>query len=137
MKTKQFLVLILVLTLGTAVSFAQKHHRGGKGTIEDRINHKLDKMDAVVKFTGNQRADLKNLLTDLAKKKKDAFCANELGTDDMKNAMKAIRKEQKEGVKKILTKDQLNLWKDYRKAQHDSKKGDHPKKGVDDNFEDK
>jgi hypothetical protein len=135
MKTKQILTLILVLTMGTSLSFAQRHHRGGKGTIEDRINHKLDKMDAVVKFTGNQRNDLKLLLTDLAKKKKDAFCANDLGTDDMKNAMKAIRKEQKEGVKKILTKDQLKLWKDYRKAQHDSKKGDRPKKGIEDDNE--
>ncbi len=128
MKTKNFLALILLLCIGTAVSYSQGDHKGrgkGKGTIEDRVNGRLDKMDEVVKFTGNQRNDLKTLFTDLAKKKKDAFCANEIGTDDMKNAMKAIHKEQKDGVKRILTTDQQKLLKAHRKEKHDEKKKDH------------
>lgn len=132
MKAKNILALVLLLCLGSTVSFAQGHHKGrgkGKGTIEDRVNHKLDKLDEVVKFTGNQRNDLKTLFMDLAKRKKDAFCANEIGTDDMKNAMKAIHKEQKEGVKKILTADQLKLLKAHRKAKHDERKKNHDGKG--------
>lgn len=129
MKTKNFLALLLLLFVGTAVSFAQGHHKGrGKGTIEDRVNRRLDKMDEVVKFTGNQRNDLKALFMDLAKKKKDAFCANEIGTDGMKNAMKDIRKEQKEGVKKILTADQQKLLKAYLKQKKDERKKNHDKK---------
>ena len=131
MKTKNFLALILLLCMGTAVSFSQGHHKGhgkGKGTIEDRVNSRLDKMDGIVKFTGNQRTDLKNLFMDFAKKKKDAFCANEIGTDGMKNAMKAIHQEQKDGVKKILTNDQMKLLKAYRKSKHDERKKNHGKK---------
>src|SRR5688572_26158321 len=105
MKTKT-LLMILVMICGTAVmGFSQKHH--GKGTTEERINRRLDKMDEVVKFTGNQRNDLKILFTNLAKKAKDAFCANEIGTDAMKNAMKGIHEERRAGMEKILTKDQL------------------------------
>lgn len=131
MKTKNLIALLVIVFSSLPVSFAQKnHHKKGGGTIEDRVNRKLDKMDEVVKFTGNQRSDLKLLLTDLAKKKKDAFCANELGSDGMKNAMKSIREEAKEGVKKILTKDQLKLWKDYKKSQKDERKKDNDNKDL-------
>lgn len=126
-KTKKFLTLILVLCSSVAISFAQKHHKG-KGTIEDRVNKRLDKMDAVVKFTGNQRNDLKTLFLDLAKKKKDAFCANEIGTDGMEKAMKSIRKEQKDAVKKILSDDQYKLLKAHLKAKRDERKKKKDKK---------
>jgi hypothetical protein len=125
-----------LLCIGTAVSFAQGHHKGrAKGTIEDRVNSRLDKMDGIVKFTGNQRTDLKSLFLDLAKKKKDAFCTNEIGTDGMKNAMQMIHKEQKDGMKKILTNDQWKLLKAYRKAKQDERKKNHGKKGNHDDPE--
>lgn len=134
MKTKKLVSLIAIILCTVAVSFAQKHHKG-KGTIEDRINHRLDKMDEIVKFTGNQRSDLKTLLTDLARKKKDAFCANEIGTDGMKNAMKSINKEKKEGVKKILTDGQLKLLKDFMKAKREERKNKSNNKTFDDDKE--
>ncbi len=125
------LTLSIAVFLGmVAFSFSQ-HHRGG-GTIEDRVDRRLDKMDEVVKFTGTQRNDLKILLTDLAKKKKDAFCTNEIGSAGMKNAMKDIQKEKKAGVKKILSNDQVKLLKTHlkeKKAEHKGKKQDHKKGG--------
>lgn len=128
MKTKTFLTVILALILTTAISFSQKEHRG-KGTIEDRIDHRLDKIDEVVKFTGTQRNDLKLMFTDLAKKKKDAICSNDIGTDGMKNAMKTIHKEQKDGLKKVLTNDQMKLLKAYKKEHKGEHKGKGRKKG--------
>ena len=126
MKTNRLICTVIIFCSLVAVSFGQANERGkhkkGKGTIEDRINKRLDKMDAVVKFTGNQRNDMKALMTDLAKKKKDAFCDNEIGTDGMRNAMKAIRKEKINGAKKILTSDQIKLWKDFMKQQKESRK---------------
>lgn len=124
MKMKTLLTVILALGLTTAISFSQKEHRG-KGTIEDRIDHRLDKIDEVVKFTGTQRNDLKLMFTDLAKKKKDAICSNDIGTDGMKNAMKTIHKEQKDGLKKVLTDDQMKLLKAHRKEHKDEHKGKH------------
>jgi hypothetical protein len=106
------------------------HGKKGKGTVEDRINHQLDEMDGVVKFTGTQRDQIKTLLTDFAKKKKDAFCANELGSDNMKDAMKGLRENKKEEMKKILTEDQLKLWKDYRKSKKDERKKDTDKNDL-------
>lgn len=138
MKTKLVSTFIIFCCF-VAVSFGQRNqgggHQQGKGTIEDRINKRLDKMDEIVKFTGNQRSDLKTLLTDMAKKKKDAFCANEIGTDGMKNAMKAINKEKKEGVKKILTDGQLKLLKDFMKAKREERKNKTDNKTFDDDKE--
>lgn len=136
MKTKQLFGLIMVLGCSIAVSFAQKHQRGG-GTLDDRINRRLDKMDQIVKFTGNQRKDMLTFMVDLAKKKKDAFCANEIGSDGMKNAMKAINKERREGVKKALNSDQFKLWKDYVKTQKRELKNNNRGKGLQDNQDEK
>ena len=126
MKTNRLISSAIIFFCLVTVSFGQTNqrstHKKGKGTVEDRINKRLDKMDEVVKFTGNQRNDMKALMTDFAKKKKDAFCANEIGTDGMKNAMKAIRKEKIDGAKKILTSDQMKLWKDFMKEQKKSRK---------------
>ncbi len=125
MKIKQFTTAFFLLFCLVTVSFGQGRHKG-QGSIEDRIDHRLDKMDEVVKFTGTQRNDVKALFTDIAKKKKDAFCTNEIGSDGMKKAMKSIRKEKEDKLEKILNKDQMKLWKDYKKQQkadHSDKKG--------------
>jgi hypothetical protein len=97
------------------------NEKGGK-SIDDRINTKLDKMNEVVKFTGNQRADLKTLFTDLAKRGKDAICANEIGSDELKTSMKLLNQERKDSMKKILTEDQLKLWQDFKKSKHEDRK---------------
>lgn len=122
MKTRNFLATVFAICISLAFSFAQRDHKDG--SLDDRINHRLDKIDEVVKFTGNQRNDVKILLTNLAKKKKDVVCSNELGSDGMKNGMKLVRKEAKEGMKKILTPDQMKMMKDFKKEH----KGDHGKK---------
>lgn len=125
MKTNRLISTVVIFCCFMAVSFGQRNqgdNHKGKGTIEDRVNKRLDKMDEVVKFTGHQRSDMKVMMTDLGKRKKDAFCANDPGTDGMKNAMKAINKEKKEGVKKILSDDQINLWKDFMKQQKANRK---------------
>ena len=115
-----------------AASFGQHTHDGKRGgTLEDHVNHKLDKMDQVVKFTGTQRGDLQVLFMDMAKRKKDAFCANEMGSNGMKTAMKSIRKDQQDGIKKVLSDDQMKLWNAYKKekkAEHTGK-GKHDQKG--------
>jgi hypothetical protein len=104
------------------------HKKGGKEkggkSMDDRINTKLDKMNEVVKFTGNQRTDLKTLFTDLAKRGKDAICANEIGSDALKTSMKLLNQERKDSMKKILTEDQLKLWQDFKKSKHENRKKD-------------
>lgn len=110
----------------------QDHHgkRKGGGSVEDRINRHLNKMDEIVKFTGTQKTDMKNLFDAIARQKKDAFCANEPGSDGMKNAMKTIRREKEDGLKKILTNDQLTLWKNHQKenrSKHDDDEKHHGK----------
>lgn len=109
------------------MSYGQHDHRGkikGGGTIEDRINRHLDKMDQIVKFTGTQKTDMKNLFDVIARQKKDAFCSNEVGSDNMKDAMKTIRRAKEDGMKKILTRDQLTLWENHRKEHKGKHKGD-------------
>jgi hypothetical protein len=111
-------------------------HKGdrkkGGGTIEDRVNRHLDKMNEVVKFTGTQRDQMKTLFTDIAKRKKEAACNNEIGSDAMKDAMKSIREAKKDGMKKILSEDQQKLWKDHMK----SKRGEKNKEKESDGFDD-
>lgn len=129
MKTRNFLATLIAICISLAFSFSQRDHKGR--SLDDRINHRLDKIDEVVKFTGNQRNDVKILLTNLAKKKKDVVCSNELGSEGMKNGMKLVRKEAKEGMKKILTPDQMKLMKEFKKEHKDEHhgKGKHGKKG--------
>jgi len=123
MRTLKLIMAVFFIGTAVTVGYSQKHH--GKAKKEDRIN----KMDEVVKFTGDQRTQVQALFDDMAKKKRDAFCANEMGSDGMKKAMKDIRKDKIDGLKKILNKDQQKLWKDHMKSHKGDKNGKHDKKG--------
>lgn len=129
MRTLKLMIMVLLMGTTISINYSQKQHGkfDRKAKQEDRIN----KMDEIVKFTGDQRAQVEALFDDMAKKRRDAFCANELGSDGMQKAMKDIRKDKMEGLKKILTKDQQKLWKNYVKTNKPEKKGDgkHEKKG--------
>jgi len=124
MTTKNMFAVLLVLAMGIGSAFSQKDHK--KFDPQVRMDKKLNKMDEVVKFTGTQRNEIQVLFTQSMQKKKDAFCSHETGTEDMKNAMKAVRTETEDGLKKILSGDQFKLWMDYKKNY---KKEHHHKSG--------
>jgi hypothetical protein len=129
MKTNHLIVMIAILGFAFTTGYSQKQH--GRLDIDGRIEDHLDKMNEVVQFTGNQRSELQALFNEVAKKKKNAFCANELGSDGMQKAMKSIRKDKDAKLKKILTKDQMKLWKDHIQANHPEgkDKDKHQRKG--------
>ena len=129
MKTRKLILLIVLVGFLISTGFSQHQH--GRLDVKGRMNDRLDKMDEVVKFTGNQRAEVQALFEEVVKKKKDAFCSNEMGSEGMQKAMKSIRKEKNDRLKKILSKDQMKLWKDYIQEHNGDKKekADHHGKG--------
>lgn len=98
-----------------------------KLTIEQRAQKNVEEIDKIVSLTTDQKAKVKELAT-VRITKADAIREKYKGQANKKEEMQKelipVRKEFKEGLKSILSKDQLLKLREAKKAEKEKQEND-------------
>lgn len=114
---KKWKVTVVLVALGASMAMAQGprgHHRGERGDHGDMMKQRMEHLDSIVDLTDDQKVKIESINKDYREKMK----ANR-GSGD-REAMKELRKKQKEEIESVLTEEQ----KTKLKAAHDAKKAE-------------
>jgi hypothetical protein len=129
---KDFMIAaIAVMALFTS-TYTYAQQKAGKPTkekltIEQRAQKNVEEIDKIVSLTTDQKAKVKELAT-VRITKADAIREKYKGQADKKEEMQKelmpVRKEFKEGLKSILSKDQLLKLREAKKAEKGKQEND-------------
>lgn len=133
-----FTAAVVLMTLAGTSSFAQntpppppdaqgnaglKGGRGPKLTLEQRVDREVEKLDGIVHLTPDQKPKIQALFTKLlSEREKNRIAAN--GDKDKAKALNSdIGTQRKEGLKSILTKEQMAALKQAGEERRAARQG--------------
>jgi Spy/CpxP family protein refolding chaperone len=136
MKSPKF-ILAAMIALGTLVTFSpmtraaedapatkQAPRGGARFTPEERVKQ----MDAQLKLSDEQKTKITAIYKEEADKSAELRKKTELSQQERGEAMRKMRTETTDKVKKILTSEQTEKWDKYLKEQQ-SRRGQSRKSG--------
>ena len=103
---------------------APKHE---KLTDEQKVEHEIAKLDGAVHLTAEQNKQVKELFTKLMNQRKANKQTAGGDVDKMKAMNKELAEQRKEGLKSILTKEQMAMLKEANKERKSEKMQEHSK----------
>lgn len=122
------IILLMLVVMGftaTQATATPVKRKKDKLTAEQRAEKITARLDSIVSLTNGQRKDVYQLALTKVRKTdeiKTKYKGNKEAEDQKKAEVKAVKKEFRGELKKILTKDQLATLKAYR--QEHKKTGD-------------
>lgn len=133
-KLKGIFVLTLLTLLALAANAQQPNNPFAKSgnTIQQRVQADTDQMAADLGLNAAQKESLQQLNEERAQKRKELRRNRDTKEDvsqeerkqALKEAKKAIGKEYKTGLKKILTDEQFKKWREMKASKSKKPKGD-------------
>lgn len=118
---KKLLFVLLTLTIGVALA---KPPKKDKLTPDQKADKVVAKMDSVVDLSADQEKQIHAIAVAKVDKIQPIRKDKSLSKEEKKEKIKPIRKEAKEEIKLVLTKEQQKKWRAYKKA----KKAEHKAK---------
>lgn len=110
-------VVFLGLMIVSSVLFAQR-----KFDPQAMATRQTEKMKTELALNDTQYASVKSINEDFANKQVALRGNSALSREDRTKQMRALRTEQNEAIKKVLTADQNTQWEAYRTKQMEQRK---------------
>lgn len=112
-------VLSLLLIAEEGCSRQQQKNTPERATPEQESERLVERLNEELRLTEQQQNDLKVYFTDSFKKRKEAFGKNKGNREEFREMMKKEREETDAQLKKVLTEEQYNTYKENEKKRRE------------------
>ena len=118
-------LVLMVFALGCIVA-AKAQGGFQRRTVEERVKAVHEKLDSAFKPTAAKLTEIDSIFTTYNKAREEMMAAATPDRDAMRAKMQELSGARDEKLKKVLTEDQMKIWKDTIEPSMRPQRGNRP-----------